>query len=158
LASVITMMSLPISLLLLAPSVLGFTFTTLQPRLSALCAKKAENPKPAAAGWLCFGSNVTKVPDRGRLFYLPALEPQVKGDVSTGTIRYWSPVNSNEMYQRRSNIRLFEFQLSDHHQKRPETMSFTDMISASSTDDEENLSASATNADPELPLASPPPL
>jgi hypothetical protein len=30
-------------------------------------------------------------------------------------------------------------------------MSFTDMISASSTDDEENLSASATNADPELP-------
>jgi hypothetical protein len=170
-----TMMSLSISILLLAPSVLGFTFTTptlqLQPRLFAweLCARKAKpgksKPPTATARGGGFGSSVaTKTPtapvvDDFSVF--PALEPHVLETLVPAADPAASGELSTEIYQRLDQIYGFSQFNYLTTKEEPETMSFADMISASSTDDDDDndndLLASATNTDPELPLASLPP-
>jgi predicted 2-oxoglutarate/Fe(II)-dependent dioxygenase YbiX len=178
-----TIVSISISLLLLAPitSVLGFTFTTtLQPRLFAweLCAKKAKAGKSkqptAAARGGGFGSSVTKTAPGPKIVddfsVFPALEPHVSETLvpaGPDVPAAGAGELSNEMYQRIDQIygfSRFNYPTTTKQQQEeeePEAMSFTDMISASSTDDDNDddndLLASATNTDPELPLASLPP-
>jgi predicted 2-oxoglutarate/Fe(II)-dependent dioxygenase YbiX len=169
-----TMMSISISILLLAPSasVLGFTFTTTpHPRLLAweLCAKKAKAGKSkqpaAAARGGGFGSSVTKTAPGPKIVddfaVFPALEPQVKETLVPAEAATGAGELSNEMYQRIDQIygfSSFNYPTTKQGEEEPEAMSFTDMISASSTDDnDDDLPASTTNKDPELPLASLPP-